>query len=140
MKREEIAAGLGIELGEAQDISSDVAAFRKAGKLIFTSGLVPHEDYTTQQAQAYVRDVAAQLLCALKTAAGDLDNIGQIVMLQCFANAVNDYSEQSVLFNPASELFTAVFGESGKHARFALGMGSLPMNVPVEISVIAEMK
>ena len=43
MKREEIAAGLGIELGEAQDISSDVAAFRKAGKLIFTSGLVPHE-------------------------------------------------------------------------------------------------
>ena len=144
MKREEIAAGLGIELGEAQDISSDVAAFRKAGKLIFTSGLVPHEpdgsiargkvgqDYTTQQAQAYVRDVAAQLLCALKTAAGDLDNIGQIVMLQCFANAVSDYSEQSV--------FTAVFGESGKHARFALGMGSLPMNVPVEISVIAEMK
>lgn len=89
MKREEIAAGLGIELGEAQDISSDVAAFRKAGKLIFTSGLVPHEpdgsiargkvgqDYTTQQAQAYVRDVAAQLLCALKTAAGDLDNIGR---------------------------------------------------------------
>lgn len=152
MKREEIAAGLGIELGEAQDISSDVAAFRKAGKLIFTSGLVPHEpdgsiargkvgqDYTTQQAQAYVLDVAAQLLCALKTAAGDLDNIGQIVMLQCFANAVSDYSEQSVLFNPASELFTAVFGESGKHARFALGMGSLPMNVPVEISVVAEMK
>ncbi|MFR5829495.1 MAG: hypothetical protein ACLUE1_10725 [Adlercreutzia equolifaciens] len=45
-----------------------------------------------------------------------------------------------MLFNPASELFTAVFGESGKHARFALGMGSLPMNVPVEISVIAEMK
>lgn len=87
-----------------------------------------------------MRDVAAQLLCALKTAAGDLDNIGQIVMLQCFANAVSDYSEQSVLFNPASELFTAVFGESGKHARFALGMGSLPMNVPVEISVIAEMK
>ena len=57
-----------------------------------------------------MRDVAAQLLCALKTAAGDLDNIGQIVMLQCFANAVSDYSEQSVLFNPASELFTAVFG------------------------------
>ena len=64
MKREEIAAGLGIELGVAQDISSDVAAFRKAGKLIFTSGLVPHEldgsiargkvgqDYTTQQVPA----------------------------------------------------------------------------------------
>ncbi|MFR3290563.1 MAG: RidA family protein [Lachnospiraceae bacterium] len=153
MKREEIAAGLGIELGEAQDISSDVAAFRKAGKLIFTSGLVPHEPdgsialrksgpglYHTAGPGIRVRDVAAQLLCALKTAAGDLDNIGQIVMLQCFANAVSDYSEQSVLFNPASELFTAVFGESGKHARFALGMGSLPMNVPVEISVIAEMK
>lgn len=87
-----------------------------------------------------MRDVAAQLLCALKTAAGDLDNIGQIVMLQCFANAVSDYSEQSVLFNRPRNCSPPCSASPGKHARFALGMGSLPMNVPVEISVIAEMK
>ncbi len=151
MNREEQLNQLGITLEIAQDLTKDVASFCVAGNMIYTSGLVPHnldgsiahgkigKDYTTAQAQVFVKDVAVQLLSALKTAAGDLDNIKQIVMVQCYANAVVDYSEQSGLFNPASELFTTVFGECGKHARFALGMGSLPMNVPVEIAVIAQM-
>lgn len=143
---------LGISLSDASDISDDVTAYRVAGKMIYTSGLIPHNpngsiavgkvgtDISTEKAAEYVHDVAVQLLSALNAAADGLDNIKQIVMLQCFANAAADYTEQSKLFNPASELFSSVFGENGKHARFALGMGSLPMNVPVEISVIAEMK
>lgn len=152
MKRESTIKAMGIELGDCGDISRDVASYRIAGKLVFTSGLVPRNadgsmargkvglDFTTEQAQEHVRNVAIQLLGALKAAAGDLDRVKQIVMLQCYANALTDYTEQSVLFNPASELFTGVFGEAGRHARFAVGMGSLPMNVPIEISLIAELE
>lgn len=152
MNKNDILKELGISLAKTSDISHDIASFKVTGKLIYTSGLIPHNpdgsiasgkigrDYTTAQGQSFVRDVAAQLISALDTAAGGLDNIKQIVMLQCFANSVADYSEQSLLFNPASEIFTSVFGDDGKHARYALGMGSLPMNVPVEIAVIAEMK
>jgi enamine deaminase RidA (YjgF/YER057c/UK114 family) len=151
MKREDILKELGISLPKCSGISQEVAAYKVAGKLIYTSGLVPRNpdgtfvagklgrEYTSAQGQAFVKDVAVQLLSALQDAAGGLDNIRQIVMLQCFVNADPGYSEHSLLFNPASELFTSVFGEDGRHARYALGMSSLPMNVPVEISVIAEM-
>lgn len=143
---------LGISLSEVGDLSPYVKSYTVAGKMIYTSGLIPFNadgsiakgkvglDYTTEEAKVYVKNITVQLLSALNQAAGGLENIKQIVMLQCFANAVADYDEHAVLFNAASEMFTEVLGDAGKHARFALGMGSLPMNVPVEIAVTAEMK
>lgn len=152
MKIAEKLAELNIKLTPAEDISPAIGAYAKTGSLIFTSGMVPPatngvrpkgkvgREFTTVEAQKYVRETAIELLGVLDTAAGSLDNIKQIVSLQCFVNSVPEYTEQSILFNTASDLFYEIFGEKGKHSRYALSMGSLPMGVPVEIAVIAEVE
>lgn len=152
MTMEEKLSQLHIQLKESKDISKDVSAYVRTGSLVFTSGMLPFQkdgsvpkgrvgqDFTTEQAQTFVRDVCVELLSILNDAACGLDHVRRIVMLQCYVNCTPDYMEQSVLFNTASDLFGAIFGEKGKHARFALGMNALPMNVPVEISLIAEVE
>ena len=76
----------------------------------------------------------------LKQELGDLDRVRRIVKLLGMVNAVPDFEDQPKVINGCSDLFVQVFGERGKHARSAVGMGSLPMGIPVEIECIVEVE
>jgi hypothetical protein len=69
---------------------------------------------------------------------GDLSKVKRIVKITCFVNAVENSTNQPQVANGASDLFGAVFGEAGRHARSAVGVASLPLAVPVEIEAIVE--
>ena len=79
------------------------------------------------------------LLASLKAAIGDLDRVGRIVKLFCMVNATPDFAQHPAVANGASDTLVALFGDNGRHARVAAGMGSLPGGVPVEIEMTVEL-
>lgn len=129
-------------------VGSYVTAVR-TGDLVFTSGAGPIRedgtlmrgkvgvDLTVEEGSEAARLVALQLLGALRGELGSLDAVGRIVKLLCMVNCAPDFGDQPAVANGASDLLVAIFGESGRHARSAVGMGSLPMGIPVEIELIA---
>jgi enamine deaminase RidA (YjgF/YER057c/UK114 family) len=89
--------------------------------------------------------VGAARICAInilaqmsKALGGDLDRVRRVVKLTGFVNAMPEFGQQPVVINGASDLMVDVFGDAGKHARAAVGAGSLPMNVAVEVDAIFE--
>ncbi|WP_325052515.1 RidA family protein [Sinorhizobium meliloti] len=82
-------------------------------------------------------NVVSQLSLATQ---GDLSEIAQIVKVSGFVNCASDFTDIPAVINGASDLFVAVFGERGSHARFAIGVASLPRGVPVEIELIARLR
>ncbi len=71
---------------------------------------------------------------------GSLDRVGRIVKVLGMVNADAEFGEQPKVINGCSDLFVEVFGDKGRHARSAVGMGSLPAQIPVEIEVIVEVE
>ena len=69
---------------------------------------------------------------------GDLDRVTRIVKLLGMVNCMPDFVDQSKVINAASDLLVAAFGDDGKHARSAVGMSSLPLNISVEIEMVVE--
>lgn len=126
--------------------------FVRAGSLIFISGQGPREADGTLHQGKVGRDVAASLayeharltglniLSVLADAVGDLTLIAQVVKLLGLVNATDDFVEHPDVINGCSDLFTAVFGEIGQHARSAIGVSSLPNNITVEIEAIFELR
>jgi enamine deaminase RidA (YjgF/YER057c/UK114 family) len=123
------------------------------GKLVFVSGQVPTapdglkfvgklgREFSVEQGREAARLCAINVLGALKAALGDLGKIVRVVKVVGFVNAVPDFTEPHKVVNGASDLITEVLGDKiGKHARSAVGMGSLPMGIPVEIEVIVEVE
>ena len=106
-----------------------MAAFRRA-RLV--------ADVTTEEAAQHARLVGLNLLAIVKHELGDLDRIRRIVKLLGMVNAVPDYREHSKVINGCSDLFVEIFGE--RHARSAIGVGSLPFGITVEIEVIVEVE
>ena len=132
-------------------VSKPVANFANAvrsGNLVFLSGTVPVMpdgtipkgkvglDVTTEEATEHARLVGLNLLAVLKQELGDLDRVRRIVKLLGMVNAVPDFREHSRVINGCSDLFTEIFGE--RHARSAIGVGSLPFGITVEIEAIVE--
>ena len=90
-------------------------------------------------AQAPPFSLANRDLATMKAALGDLDRITRIVKVFGMVNATEDFDQQPAVINGASDLLERLWGpERGKHARSAVGMGSLPMGIPVEIEMIVE--
>ncbi|MNC90493.1 Endoribonuclease L-PSP [compost metagenome] len=79
-------------------------------------------------------------MAVMKHELGSLDRVKRIVKVLGMVNAVPGFGDQPKVINGCSDLFVEVFGERGKHARSAVGMGSLPNNIPVEIEVIVEIE
>ncbi len=121
-----------------------------SGRLVFLSGHGPIRrdgslvtgkvgaDLTVAEGRDAARLVGLQLLGALRGELGSLDRVARIVKLLCMVNAVPSFGEQPKVADGASELLVEVFGERGRHARSAVGMGSLPLNIAVEIELVAE--
>lgn len=132
-------------------IASYVNAVR-TGNLIFLSGKGPTGadgkfitgkvgvDMTLEEGKAAARNTGLNLLAALKAEIGDLDKVKRIVKVLGMVNCPSDFTQQPQVINGFSDLMVEVFGEKGKHARSAVGVGSLPANIPVEIEMIVEVE
>jgi enamine deaminase RidA (YjgF/YER057c/UK114 family) len=93
-----------------------------------------------EQAYAHARIVGLQSLAALREAAGGLDLVGRVVKLLGVVNALPEFGEHPQVINGCSDLFVQVLGDRGRHARSAVGMGSLPGNITVEIKAIVAVR
>ena len=123
----------------------------RVGNLLFLSGHGPirvgdqpltrgkvGRDMSTEDAYKVAREVGINLLGSARTALGSLDKVKRVVKVLGMVNAVESFGEQPKVINGFSDLMVEVFGENGRHARSAVGMGSLPAGIPVEIEMILE--
>jgi enamine deaminase RidA (YjgF/YER057c/UK114 family) len=144
---------LGIKLPTPPAPVASYVPFVISGKLVFVSGqvtLAPEglkyvgivgKDISLEDGNAAARLCAINLLAQLKAACGgDLDRVKRVVKLMVFVNAVPGFAQQPEVANGASDLFVEVFGDAGRHARSAVGAGSLPRNVATEVEAIVEIQ
>ncbi len=122
----------------------------ETGKLLFLAGKGPKtadgeyvkgkvgRDLTVEEGYAAARLTAISQLSVIKDHLGDLNKVKRIVKVLGMVNCEPDFGNQPEVVNGFSDLMVEVFGERGKHARAAVGMGSLPRNIAVEIEVIVE--
>tara|TARA_R110002167_G_scaffold125034_6_gene304844 strand:- start:735 stop:1232 length:498 start_codon:yes stop_codon:yes gene_type:complete len=122
----------------------------RSGNLLFLAGKGPKQangenivgklgkDLSIDEGYAAAREVAINQLSVLKMELGNLNRIKRIVKVHGMVNAMPDFTDHSKVINGYSDLMVAVFGENGKHARAAVGMGSLPGNMAVEVEMIVE--
>ena len=121
--------------------------YKRAGEMLYLSGQGPRRadgsmitgkvgrDVTTKDAYEHAKLVGLGLLAAAKAAVGDLSRI-EVLKVLGMVNAVPEFTDQPKVINGCSDLFVAVLGERGRHARSAVGMGSLPMQITVEIEAV----
>lgn len=109
-----------------------------AGQLAFT-GKVPH-DVTLTDAAAASRIAGLNAIAAIASVAGGIDNIARIVRVCVYVASSPGFTDQPKVANGASDLFFQIFGEPGRHARSAVGVSELPVNSPVEVEVMAELR
>ena len=98
------------------------------------------KEISVEEAYDAARIAALRLIAEVKAVIGDLDRVERIVKVNGYVNAVPGFGQQPKVINGASELFEAVFEEKGKHARCAIGVGSLPSNAPVEVEMVVTYK
>lgn len=124
----------------------------QTGKLVFLAGKGPGpvdgktptgkvgREFTTEQGYQHARSVGLMLLAALQDHLGSLDRVTRVVKVLGMVNADPEFGEHPKVINGCSDLFVEVFGDKGRHARSAVGMGSLPAGIPVEIEAIVEVE
>jgi len=143
---------LGITLKKPGKPMANFVSAVTVGKLVYLSGQGPLQDngefirgkvgaeISFEEAQKAARLTGISLLAALKSEIGDLNKVKRIVKVLGMVNAVPEFDKHPFVINGFSDLMVEVFGENGRHARSAIGLGSLPMNIPVEIEMIVELK
>ncbi len=147
---EEKLRSLGHELPPAPGAAGNYLPFRRAGNLLFLSGSIAVRadgtlitgkagaDKTQEEGYEAARVCALNQLAVIKAAIGSLDGVKQVVMLNGYVNAAPDFTEVPAVINGASDLLVAVFGDAGRHARAAVGAGSLPKGVLAEVQMTVE--
>ena len=147
MSAEQKLVELGLTLPQLPKPIGNYVPFKRAGDLIFLSGQGPRRpdgspitgkvgrDVTVEEAYEHARLIGLGLLAAAKLAAGDLDKV-EVLKVLGMVNAVPEFKDQPKVINGCSDLFVAVLGERGRHARSAVGMGSLPNQITVEIEAV----
>ena len=144
---------LSIELDEASVPAGSYVPYVVTNNLVFISGQLPFingeltikgrvgENVTIDDAIKMSEACAKALLSQLKAACnGNLDKVKTVVQLGGFVASSPDFTDQPKVINGASDLIVNIFGNKGKHARFAVGVAALPLNVPVEIDGIFEIE
>ena len=145
---EERLSQLGLVLPPTPEPVGTYVPYRFADNFLYLSGQGPKRadgtyrkgrlgrDVSIDEAYQEARLVGLQLLSVAKFALGDLSRVQQVVKLLGMVNAEPDFGDHPKVINGCSDLFIQVFGESGRHARSAIGVGSLPNQMIVEIEVI----
>lgn len=144
---------MGVTLYELPPPIANYVRAVRTGNLVFMAGHGPSKpdgtrvtgkvgkDLSIEEGQEAARYAAIALLSSLKAEIGDLNQVSRIVKVHGMVNAPADFTQQSQVMNGFSDFMVEVFGEdTGKHARAAVGMGSLPLNMAVEIEMIVELK
>ncbi len=152
MTAEEKLNRMGMALPPAAKPVGAYVPYLRTGNLIFTSGQLPLKegkliyegkvgaDLTPEQGYEAARVTALNALAQIKAAVGDLEKIAQIVRLEGFVNSAPGFTGQPKVLNGASEFLIEVFGERGRHTRYAVGTSELPLNAPVELALTVEIK
>lgn len=144
-------AELGIELPEAVAPLAQYVPYVVTGNLVFISGQVAFEngelpykgkigkDLSVEDGAKAARLCALNILAQLKAACGgDLDKVKRVVKLGGFVASTPDFTDQPQVMNGCSSVLGDVFGDAGRHARFAVGLASLPLDSPVEVDAVIE--
>lgn len=143
---------LGIELPEPVAPVAAYVPTVRTGDLVVVSGQVPiaggqvvetgrvPDEVGEEQAAALARLCVINGLAALKAELGDLDRITRVVRVGVFVASEAGYGGQPKVANGASELLVQIFSDAGRHARAAVGCSSLPLNVPVEVELMVEVR
>ena len=141
----------GIELPQAAAPVANYVPVAIAGNLAFVSGQVTvwngefrfkgklGKDFSVEDGQQAARlcglNIVAQLRAAL---GGDLDRVKRVLKLGVFVNSTADFTDQPKVANGVSDLMVEIFGDAGKHARFAVGTNVLPLDLAVEVDAVVE--
>tara|TARA_B100001175_G_C19254976_1_gene516549 strand:- start:153 stop:623 length:471 start_codon:yes stop_codon:yes gene_type:complete len=144
---------LNIQLDEASVPAGSYVPYVITNNLVFISGQLPFingqltvkgrlgDTVSIEDGIKMAEACAKALLSQLKSACnGNLNKVKRIVKLGGFVASTPDFTDQPKIINGASDLFLKIFGEKGKHSRFAVGTVSLPLNVPVEIEGVFEIE
>lgn len=145
-------AALGLTLPEvATPVASYVPAVR-SGSYVYTSGQLPFVDgalprtgkvgasVTAEEAADLARICALNAIAAAKSVIGDLDQVARVVKVVGFVASAPDFTAQPAVMNGASNLLKEAFGEAGAHARSAVGVAVLPLDAPVEVEMVVELR
>lgn len=150
MSVNERLAELNITLPPVPQAQGNYVHAVQTGNLLFLAGKGPTladgshltglvgEDVTVEEAYQHARQAGLCLLAAARDYLGDLDRVKRVVKVLGMVRAVGDFGDQPKVINGCSDLFVEVFGPTGRHARSAVGMGSLPAGITVEIEAILE--
>jgi enamine deaminase RidA (YjgF/YER057c/UK114 family) len=152
MTANERLAALGLTLPAPPKPAGNYVPFRLAGNLLFLSGVGPRRvdgtsitgkvgaEVTLEQAREAAQLCGLNLLTNMISAVGTLDRIDTVLKVLGMVNAVPDFTRHPQVIDGCTDLFVAVFGDNGRPARSAVGMGSLPFNISVEVEAIALVK
>ena len=152
MKIEEKIKSLGLVLPPAPPPAGNYIGAVTYGKLVYLSGHGPNDgagnyrkgkvpnEVSLDEAYQAARLVGLNMLTTLKNEIGDLDRVRRFVKVLGMVNAAPDFEQQPHVINGFSDMMVEIFGEAGCCARSAVGMGSLPFQIPVEIEAIVELK
>jgi enamine deaminase RidA (YjgF/YER057c/UK114 family) len=143
-------AAAGYELPAPAKPVAAYVTWRRSGKLLylsghgecrrpFTTGKVG-KDLTMEEGKASAEQVGLCMLATIKSAVGELSQVRQFLRIDGMVNATSDFTQHPQVVNGFSELMVVAFGDAGLGARAAVGMASLPSNIPVEISAIVELR
>ena len=143
---------LNIVLPSAPAAAANYVPYVKIDKLIFISGQIPMlngnlvtgkvgKNIEIEDAKNAARLCGLAIISQLNEATDlNLEKIKRIIKLGGFVNCIDEFTQQPEIINGASDLMVEVFGDKGKHSRFAVGTNSLPRNVIVEIEAVAEIE
>lgn len=149
MSAEANLKNLGLVLPDVPAPVANYVRFKKVGDMVYFSGQGPRKpdgtnhtgkvgkDVTWQEAYEHAKLTGLGLLAAMREAAGGDLNRVEVVKVLGMVNAVPEFGDHPKVINGCSDLFVAVLGDKGRHARSAVGMGSLPNGITVEIEAIA---
>jgi enamine deaminase RidA (YjgF/YER057c/UK114 family) len=138
---------MGLVLPEMRKPLANYVPYKISGDTLYLAGQGPRRvdgshitgkvgrDVTAEEAYEHARLTGLGLLAAAKAAAGELSRI-EVLKVLGMVNAVPEFMHHPEVINGCSDLFVAVLGERGRHARSAVGMGSLPMSITVEIEAV----
>ena len=150
---EENIKKLGIEIPDMPNALANYVPYKLSDSIVYVSGQAPVMNGKLIYKGKVGNDIsiedgikAAELCCIniisvlKKSINGDWNKLDNFLKLGGFVNCNSDFVDQPQIINGASDLLVKVFGEQGKHSRFAVGSNSLPMNISVEIDAIIKIK
>ena len=144
---------MGIQLPEPPEPVGAYVAYKKIDKLLYISGQLPidlngkiitgkiGDKLTLEDGQKASKLCAINILAQVKKALnGNLNKVKNCIKITGFVNSTDNFTDQAKVINPASETFSTIFGDNGKHTRAAISTNSLPLGVAVEIDAIFEVE